>query len=133
MSWRKAILRGAEGTGRRLLKTGLPVFAPGCTNPEEAFRDPDISYVSGRDFIAPERASRRFGLYDIRSGEGIHIASSIWHWGKFYERIVREILDGAWKKKDEKTINYWWGISSGMIDVICWDPLEQYHRPCFLL
>ena len=89
------------------------------TNPEEAFRDPDISYVSGRDFIAPERASRRFGLYDIRSGEGIHIASSIWHWGKFYERIVREILDGAWKKKDEKTINYWWGISSGMIDVIC--------------
>ena len=51
------------------------------------------------------------------------MASSIWHWGKFYERIIHSILNGAWKKdtpgRHHKAINYWWGLSSGMIDVIC--------------
>ena len=50
-----------------------------------------------------------------------NVASPIWHWAKCYERIVRDILNGAWKKKDTQTkaVHYWWGISSGMIDVIC--------------
>jgi basic membrane lipoprotein Med (substrate-binding protein (PBP1-ABC) superfamily) len=47
----------------------------------------------------------------------------VWHWGKFYERIVRSILNGSWKKgvpqKEDKSINYFWGLSSEMIDVIC--------------
>ena len=51
----------------------------------------------------------------------INVASPIWHWGKFYERIIRDILKGSWKQKESQTksIHYWWGISSGMIDVIC--------------
>ncbi|MCI8598978.1 MAG: BMP family ABC transporter substrate-binding protein [Lachnospiraceae bacterium] len=90
-------------------------------NPDENFRSRGISYVSGQDLITPSHASRKFGLYDIREGTMVNVASSIWHWGKFYERIVRDILNGAWKKKEvqSKAVHYWWGISSGMIDVIC--------------
>ena len=47
----------------------------------------------------------------------------LWHWGKFYERLVRTIMDGTWKYDDKsdskKAINYWWGMSSGVVDVIC--------------
>lgn len=90
-------------------------------NPDEIFRAKGISYISGQDLITPRYASRKFGLYDIRDGHMVNVASPIWHWGKFYERIVRDILNGTWKKKDTQTkaVHYWWGISSGMIDVIC--------------
>lgn len=47
----------------------------------------------------------------------------ICHWGKFYEQLIRTIMDGKWKSDDNssatKAINYWWGISAGVIDVIC--------------
>lgn len=92
-------------------------------DPEEIFRAKNISYISGQDLITPRSASRKFGLYDIRGGEMVNVAVPIWHWGKFYERIIHSILSGTWKKEDpgkeRKAINYWWGISSGMIDVIC--------------
>lgn len=46
-----------------------------------------------------------------------------WHWGKLYEKIVRIILNGAWKEDDaasgNRAINYWWGLSAGVVDLIC--------------
>ena len=52
-----------------------------------------------------------------------NLAMPLWHWGKFYERLIRTIMDGTWKYDDNpastKAINYWWGMSSGVIDVIC--------------
>ncbi len=87
------------------------------------FRDRGISYVSGQDLVTPTKASRQFGLYDIRDGQIVNTAMPVLHWGKFYERIVRSILNGGWKKnspKDtDKSLNYFWGMSSGLIDVIC--------------
>ena len=82
-----------------------------------------ISYVSGQDLISPSNASRHFGLYDIRGGSIQNVAMPVLHWGKFYERIVKNILNGVWKKgvgtHADKSINYFWGLSSGMVDVIC--------------
>lgn len=90
---------------------------------DEYFDARHISYVSGQDLLTPSRASRQFGLYDIRNGQIQNIAMPVWHWGKFYERIVRSILSGGWKKgvpqAENASINYFWGLSSGMIDVIC--------------
>ena len=47
----------------------------------------------------------------------------LWHWGKFYEQMIRRIMDGTWKYDDKsssmKAINYWWGMSSGVVDIIC--------------
>ena len=46
-----------------------------------------------------------------------------WHWGKLYEKIVRIILNGTWKEDDaasgNRAINYWWGLSAGVVDLIC--------------
>lgn len=90
---------------------------------EEYFSARHISYVSGQDLLTPTRGSRQFGLYDVRGGNITNVAMAVWDWGKFYERIVRSILNGAWKKgadqSTDKSINYFWGLSSGMIDVIC--------------
>ena len=57
------------------------------------------------------------------------LASSIWHWGKFYQRIIQTILNGNWNRTSStvmgESINYWWGISSGMIDMIASKSLPE--------
>lgn len=90
---------------------------------KEYFSARHIAYVSGQDLLSPSNGSRQFGLYDVREGNNKNVAMPVWHWGKFYERIVRSILNGSWKKglpsDKNKSINYFWGLSSGMIDLIC--------------
>ncbi|MCM1057978.1 MAG: BMP family ABC transporter substrate-binding protein [Firmicutes bacterium] len=81
-----------------------------------------VSIISGKDMNIPEDSSRYFGLFSV---EGIYprsLAMPLWHWGKFYERLIRTIMDGAWKNDESsdavKAINYWWGISGGVVDMI---------------
>lgn len=81
----------------------------------------DPAIVSGKDMVIPEDASRFFGIYHMENGRSRRLAMPLCHWGKFYEQLIRTIMDGTWKYDDtsSKAINYWWGISSGVVDVIC--------------
>ena len=71
--------------------------------------------------MIPEEASRFFGIYHMENGNPRNLAMPLSHWGKFYEQLIRTIMDGGWKHDDNsaKAINYWWGMSAGVIDVIC--------------
>ncbi len=90
---------------------------------EPALKDAGVSLISGPDLLAPAHAPSPYGLYRTGEPGGISLASSIWHWGKFYHRILQTIVNGRWSRSlpvsDGDSINYWWGISSGIIDVIC--------------
>lgn len=81
-------------------------------------KNPDIRIISGADMITPGTPSREFGVYGIEDGKTYNIATPMWHWGKYYERIIHSILSGSWKESKE-ALNYWWGMSAGVIDVIC--------------
>ncbi|MBO5461150.1 MAG: BMP family ABC transporter substrate-binding protein [Ruminococcus sp.] len=90
----------------------------------ETIRIIEPSCISGKDFLIPEAASRFFGIYHMDGDTPRNLALPIWHWGKFYEQLIRTIMDGTWKYDDsqsseKKAINYWWGISAGVVDVIC--------------
>ena len=89
---------------------------------EERIKEVGSSCVSGRDMMIPEEASRFFGIYHRREGHMRNLAMPLWHWGKFYEQLIRTIMDGTWKYDDSssatKAINYWWGMSAGVIDVV---------------
>jgi basic membrane lipoprotein Med (substrate-binding protein (PBP1-ABC) superfamily) len=81
----------------------------------------NISIVSGYDSMIPNSDGMRFGIYDAKSNEGKPLAMPVWEWGTFYSKIVRSIMNNTWKKDALKTkdaINYWWGMSSGMIDIL---------------
>lgn len=89
----------------------------------EELRKNEVSFVSGRDIIIPGsgEGSRHFGLFRMDDEWHYNLAMPIWHWGKFYEKMIRSILSGTWKGDEEsrtKSVNYWWGMSSGVIDVI---------------
>ena len=83
----------------------------------KSFAENEVHYISGQDMTIPGEPSRHFGLY--RDSENMPLN----HWGKFYEQMIRNIMNGAWKIDDTsdstKGLNYWWGMSAGIIDVIC--------------
>ncbi len=92
-------------------------------NAEGRLEEAGISFISGNDIIVPERASRAYGLY-VKESDGSYrnLATPIWHWGKFYERIIRMICSGSAGLsgiRKSRAVNYWWGMSADVIDVIC--------------
>lgn len=81
------------------------------------------SCVSSRDMVFPDEESKYFGIYYMDDGKLRNLAMPLLHWGKFYEKLIQAIMDGSWDYDDSlsahKAINYWWGMSAGVIDVIC--------------
>lgn len=90
---------------------------------EKLFWEEQINYISAQDMITPKDDSKTYGLYSIHNGERTNLAMSIYHWGVFYEKLINSIMKGSWKIEEEttesKALNYWWGLSAGVIDVIC--------------
>ncbi len=90
----------------------------------------DINVLSGPDLIRPAEMSREYGIYK-RYGEDIYnLAMPVWDWGKYYELIVQTILNDTWPEKktarSDQALNYWWGMSAGVIDVILSKRLSYY-------
>ncbi len=46
-------------------------------------------------------------------GPNAHLASAVVNWAPYYEKAMRDALDGTWKP--EKT---WWGVKEGAIDLV---------------
>ena len=88
---------------------------------DKYFRDNGISYVSDQDMITPNKASRQFGLYNCNDGTTYNLAMPVYHWGIFYEKLIKSIISGSFKEEtqDNKALNYWWGMSAGVIELIC--------------
>ena len=92
-------------------------------NARERLVQEGIIFISDHDVITPQRASREYGLYRKNENDTLeNLATPIWHWGKFYERIVKNLMSNnseANTQKGKKAVNYWWGMSADVIDVIC--------------
>ncbi len=96
-------------------------------------REEGIRVQSGPDLIRPGESERDYGLYETKEdGSVFRLAMPVWNWGKFYELILRSMLSGAWDEQKEATrgqaLNFWYGMSSGVIDVILSDKMSYYSR-----
>jgi basic membrane lipoprotein Med (substrate-binding protein (PBP1-ABC) superfamily) len=117
----------------------INAFALGasCTNPrakvylawstktdydrDRFLQENDIHYVSDQDMITPTDDSRQYGLYKYENGTAKELVMPLWNWGVFYEHLLQSIMAGAYQSEDDsqdKALNYWWGISAGVIDLI---------------
>lgn len=87
-----------------------------------------ISYISGDDLITPMFPSLEYGLYHRRpDGEIDNLAMPFCNWGRFYEIILDQVCRSGGHKdqKEKRAINYWWGMSADIIDVICSNNLPR--------
>lgn len=85
-------------------------------------REEGVSIISARDYANPLAPRESWGLYRVdEDGRETHLAEPVWKWGRYYELLVRSIRNDTWKREGEKvqgqSLNYWWGMSAGVLDV----------------
>lgn len=92
-------------------------------DPMTALRQEGVDLISNRDIPTPDRVREPWGLCQVRPGGVLRpIASPYWHWGHFYEKLVRSILSGSWDalstKDSKQAVSYWWGMKSQTVGVL---------------
>lgn len=121
----------AFALGAKMVNPDVKIYLEWSTlkdsDPYERFKEKEIVVISNKEMITPNSKTREFGLYAEKNGMKTNLAMPVWHWGIFYEKIIRSILSGAWKADDEtddlQALNYWWGMSAGVIDLIYSDKI----------
>lgn len=86
--------------------------------------------ICNRTLEVEHPASTEFGVYSmlcsIDTKRGVpdkYIATPIWNWGIFYEKIIQNILNDTFKivmdmfNPNSKLINFWWGMETGVVDI----------------
>ena len=102
-------------------------------NPMEVIRKDDVDIVSNRDLPIPGRPQENWGLNRIENdGTLSPLAAPYWNWGEFYVRLLRDILQGHWEdnafRSGADAVNYWWGMHSGVVQIILNDELPEGIR-----
>lgn len=91
-------------------------------DPMAALTAQGVSVVSNRDTPLPDSLGSGWGLCQVLPQGGYRpLASPVWRWGVFYEKLVRSVLEGGWdelsSKDGARAVNYWWGLRTGVVDV----------------
>ena len=99
-------------------------------NPTQEFLNSGIRVISNRDAPLDDPRYTDYGTYIYGTdGQVIPLGSPVWIWGKFYEQVVRSILDGSWESRSSgHAVNYWWGMNSEVIDVSLSDRVPEGVR-----
>ena len=62
----------------------------------------------------------------IKDAPKATLTSTIWNWGVYYTKAVKEVIDGTWKPE-----NYFGGMSDGLVDItelnkdLCTDEMQK--------
>ena len=84
--------------------------------------DQGIHFISSQDtarFREDDRES--FGLSYINGERQELIANPVWKWGVYYEEILRRVLNKTMQaeyERSNKALNYYWGMSARVVDVV---------------
>ena len=96
---------------------------------EEAMSD--VELLSGTFDRNPTDPTREYGLYKKDAkGRLKNIAMPVWDWGEYYIRIIRSVLAGSYEREkvDGVAVRYYYGLSSGVIDVVLSEKLDYRSR-----
>lgn len=87
----------------------------------------DERIVIVRNSMSNRGYDRPYGLFLRQDSGWSELATAEIHWGKFYRNILESINEGTWKKmeKASQPVNYWWGFSADVLDLICAPDLPE--------
>ena len=100
-------------------------------DPVAALTTQGIEYMSTLDIPTAEAVQGKRGVCHVGSeGEVQLLAAPYWDWGTFYTKLVESILDGSFElsaaaKQIPRAMNYWWGMSGGVIGMKFADDLPS--------
>lgn len=90
-----------------------------------------IRWVSMRDeMITDDREENRLGLEYIGNNGPVPMALPVWNWATYYEKIIEAILNGTFAEeaKNGKSVNYYWGMSAGVVEMVYSSKLPKATR-----
>ena len=88
--------------------------------------------ISGNDMTPPADEPSAYGLYTLDGGKVEKLAAPVWMWGRYYELILKSLLQGALPQAFQdgseqvdlpknvaggQAMSYWYGLSSGVISL----------------
>ena len=80
-----------------------------------------ITVISNRDAADPDspHLAYEWGTYKLMADGSLQqLALPCWEWGRFYEQMVKDYMNGALPASSpDRGVNYFWGMSSGVIDL----------------
>ena len=87
----------------------------------EELRSEGIRVISNQDASDPRREhwDRDWGAFRIlEDGQLQTLAVPFLDWSEFYVKLVRSIFNGGWDDEPSgRSINYYWGLGSGVLDI----------------
>ena len=91
-----------------------------------------ISIISAKDLATPDSLEgNAFGLFRMDRNGHTNLAMPVWHWGVYYEKLIQSILNKTLQLQYEssnKALNYYWGMSAGVVELICSNNLPEGVR-----
>lgn len=91
--------------------------------------DRGIRLISSMDMSKLEdRLQKNIGLFLIEDGHPTGLAMPVWRWGVYYEAMLRHIRSRSFQTEytgSTKALNYYWGMSAGMVDVVVSEKLPD--------
>ncbi len=87
----------------------------------DKLKDRGIKIISSIDLVKPEGGISSFGLYQLDENGKTNLAMPVWHWGVYYEKLIRSMLNKTFQweyESSSKALNYYWGISAGVIELL---------------
>ena len=72
-----------------------------------------IDVFSGPELPSFVEYSTEYGLYKLEEEDVVQLASPVIRWDIYYEKLLNNYLNSS----NTKAISYWWGVSSGVLDI----------------
>lgn len=86
----------------------------------------DFDYSNTQDVLGSA------GLFMIKDGKDVRLGKPYFNWGKYYVQIVQTVLSGMWdigeKNRSQSAANYWFGLSTGVVDILVSDLPYQTNK-----
>ncbi len=99
-----------------------------CYAIDQQLLDMGVDIICHQESTDLKTSLNHSGIYfanEIKEGQQIEgLASPIWDWGAFYEKLVGNIMSGNYSKitgllsGNDRAISYWWGMDSGVVDIL---------------
>ncbi len=94
--------------------------------------DRGIRLISSQDIKSLScQEHEAYGLAILDGGTAVNLATPVWNWGAYYEALIRRIRDKSLKSEysgSSKALNYYWGMSAGVVELRCSDRLPDSTR-----
>ena len=92
----------------------------------------NIRLISSRDLTRKgEGPWASFGLSLVAGEDRVMLAAPVWQWDVYYEAMLRRIQDRSFQTEYEesgKALNYYWGMSAGVVSLHCTDKVPPSTR-----